>query len=106
MKSRCIGTIKEIRPVQELTKVRVQQFIFTKDAYYHPLTNRLVSPEMSYLIQAMNEACDLLSGFKPHDRVQVDVWINGIESITPQGEKIYKNCIRLKDIQKLDRHAN
>lgn len=106
MKSRCKGTIKEIRPIKELTRVRVQQFIFTKDAYYHPITKKLVSDEMSYLIQAMNEACDLLAGFKPNDRVQVDVWINGIETFSSQGEPIYKNCIRLKYIKKLSIHEN
>ena len=101
MRTKTRGYIKEIYEVKNLTGVDIQQFVFTEPEYRCPMSNKLISKEASFMIQALDDKIEKLRRFKPGDHVEMHLWINGVETLTPSGNVIYKSCLRLKHIEKV-----
>ncbi len=96
----CIGTVKEIFPVTNLTNIQIQNFLFISDPIVAK-NGKLFSPEKPYLVQTMSKQIKLLRNLKPGDRVELVLWLNGREKLTQRGQLVYSVCVRLKSLSKL-----
>jgi hypothetical protein len=91
------GIIKDVFPAQQTDTLKIQRFLFTEPECLKP-DGKLHSKMHTVSIQAINEGCDMLSGLKAGDEVEITCWVNGKQKVTLGGHTFWYNDLRLRSL--------
>jgi hypothetical protein len=97
------GVIESIGPLQLLTKACIRTMLFREFEIRQP-NGKVQCTEKMHMVLCVNDSIDLLEHFEVGDSVEIQCWINGLETVD-SSDVNYKSELRLKSIRPLPRQS-
>jgi hypothetical protein len=95
------GVIESIGPLQLLTKACIRTLLFREFEIRQP-NGKIQCTEKMHMILCVNDSNDLLEHVEVGDSVEIQCWVNGLETVDSTGVN-YKTELRLMSIRPLPR---